>query len=1484
MENKERVLHLDICDYNRNVVCHLYDNSSNVSGQAVDIFVSIERNGWKELSFTLPSMCMTESGNEQNYRLDYLKADYLVRLIDDTETDWFIISEPKISHNNFAKNCTVTAGHIAQLLKLKNLGLEFSDDQGNNVGTAAELANTILEGTGWTTGYIYPFAEKDGSTKYRSLKASAKTGAFKLIASVCDLFDAKPLYHGDSRTVDIVPLNPFSEPDPGQPPSIPDGSEVVELHYGKNVSNVTRTLNTENIVTKLYAYGAYGDKTNGYCGIDECLHAEYFYTLSDACNADQTYYFSYTNDSGNEVKHHFTPNYDISAGSVLIYSLLDPSSSMYIWDTQNNRAYVVKSGAEGEQLPVSESETKMVQNWFQFIMDYNYYYNAGLLTDEMLQIIADYQRTAPPIFQNINEAAQNMADAQTILSETIGVIDFCKLDIAGINASSEDDYVSLVLNKANFPDGVIYRTDYTQNKDNYFEWNYTESLNTDGDPINPAASVLYIIHNTNPVTWNKIYLKNIDNKDDPSIITLWTTNDKINIDVNSDQFFLFSYNGINGRLGALESNDEAALMALEESLRVVTVDHPVIFTKDNPSLMPIEHMNGYGWAWRYYAGPLTFRTTESEMYFAYTDEGDTHWNFVYFTDSDPGGAEENAYWYDWRNAVLYRRKNAAWHLLDTAVEKKVAATFSTVYTLCKARDRYYQGLHENYTYTVPNEETLPVGNYYFKNEYDSYWAFTTTNALNAGDTIVYNYDDAWITQTKDGVENTLKPKGYRFDNVGYHVSNILNGRMFESGGIDPSDGSLLDDNNKCRTQSLISVVPSTKYDISGTSIGVSVNFYDDNKNWLSSVESSSSFTTAAGCSFIRLSVNTAIDDFSDRANMVISANNASNMIIIEDLNYTYLPTTTGDSEIIGLVQCVEKFTEYANHTYDVLYGKLKEAQDIITSKEKNMTATIGDLYREGWWQDLNYVDGDEDKLYADAMDNLIQIAKPEATYSINYLDLFTSNNENDDYGAAEETIKTKWPDLSINSAAHLIDPEIDVNTWAFIDKIQKCYDKPWQTKIAINTNLSTIAQHSFTDVMSNIANVSSEIKGKASYYDKTLDIVATTSALSNVQVGLNKSERDLLSTITKVEQVNGTLVTQTSTFKHTIDEVSSEIMKVSEAEGALTKQMSSFEQTLDEVSSEIVKVSEAEGALTKQMSLFKQTLSGFETQVEDISSKSILNQTADTIRAVVRGDASEGGNQGLNEFNTSSVTINNDGVAISTGGNVSIGAGGFFTVESGNFDLDKNGNLFAAGATINGNLSSGGYPVLTKDYDIYIGSEQPAASVSHIGMLWIKPGVSSGGGGSSEEPSTPMNEKVTFTQSPTFGDRYLFTSAGSTSDGPQTAMLYGNKISSANSGSYTYAVSLPVIIEGRSDGAKTGGTITLSINGGAIKFIWKELEYGAYPSDRYETLKKTISSDIWLGSSSSITATLSVKQHDSGYKTGAWATNPTSPIEITCTA
>ena len=129
----------------------------------------------------------------------------------------------------------------------------FTFDDENGIGTAQDLLTLALKNTGWQLGFCETFYEKDGVTeKIRSLKTETKRGAYLLISDICKLFSAYPVYHGDSRTVDVISLNRHEN--------------LLELNFGKNLTAIDRKEDADNIVTRLYVEGEYAD--SGYVGID----------------------------------------------------------------------------------------------------------------------------------------------------------------------------------------------------------------------------------------------------------------------------------------------------------------------------------------------------------------------------------------------------------------------------------------------------------------------------------------------------------------------------------------------------------------------------------------------------------------------------------------------------------------------------------------------------------------------------------------------------------------------------------------------------------------------------------------------------------------------------------------------------------------------------------------------------------------------------------------------------------------------------------------------------------------------------------------------------------------------------------------------------------------------------------------------------------------------------------------------------------------
>lgn len=188
----------------------------------------------------------------RNFRWNYIRSGHLICLTRDGKDDWFLLSAPKRSHKGLSVTVTITCQHVCAQLNKKNLYLTFDDE--NGIGTAEYLLRQVLENTGWQLGYCEIFYEQDGKTeKVRSLSSDGKRGAYLLISDICALFDARPVFDGDSRTVSIYSLNRHED--------------LLELNFGKNLNGVDRKEDAENIVTRLYVEGDYGD--DGYVGIED---------------------------------------------------------------------------------------------------------------------------------------------------------------------------------------------------------------------------------------------------------------------------------------------------------------------------------------------------------------------------------------------------------------------------------------------------------------------------------------------------------------------------------------------------------------------------------------------------------------------------------------------------------------------------------------------------------------------------------------------------------------------------------------------------------------------------------------------------------------------------------------------------------------------------------------------------------------------------------------------------------------------------------------------------------------------------------------------------------------------------------------------------------------------------------------------------------------------------------------------------------------
>lgn len=109
-----------------------------------------------------------------------------------------------------------------------------------------------------------------------------------MVSGICALFNARPIYHGATKTIDIV--------------SIYNSTGWMEIMFGRNANKIHRVSNSNSIVTRLYVEGEYGD--HGYVGIDKenptglpfILNFDYYKQLGVFTDEHQRYVDDYVTD------------------------------------------------------------------------------------------------------------------------------------------------------------------------------------------------------------------------------------------------------------------------------------------------------------------------------------------------------------------------------------------------------------------------------------------------------------------------------------------------------------------------------------------------------------------------------------------------------------------------------------------------------------------------------------------------------------------------------------------------------------------------------------------------------------------------------------------------------------------------------------------------------------------------------------------------------------------------------------------------------------------------------------------------------------------------------------------------------------------------------------------------------------------------------------------------------------------------------------
>lgn len=146
----------------------------------------------------------------------------------------------------------------------------------------------------------------------------------------------------------------------------------------------------------------------------------------------------------------------------------------------------------------------------------------------------------------------------------------------------------------------------------------------------------------------------------------------------------------------------------------------------------------------------------------------------------------------------------------------------------------------------------------------------------------------------------------------------------------------------------------------------------------------------------------------------------------------------GGSESAGLDQMTLDACVLAMEIW-ALNGEIEDLSAQQLDMEAEFVIAMGDMLRDGYWSNTNYVLGQEQALYEDALEVSREMSRPEISYTIGLLDLSqTSGHECDEF--------------RVNQQVRIYDSQMGLNDYAYITKLVRNIGEAHKNTIEVTTS------------------------------------------------------------------------------------------------------------------------------------------------------------------------------------------------------------------------------------------------------------------------------------------------------------------------------------------------------------------------------------------------------------------------------------------------
>ena len=161
---------------------------------------------------------------------------------------------------------------------------------------------------------------------------------------------------------------------------------------------------------------------------------------------------------------------------------------------------------------------------------------------------------------------------------------------------------------------------------------------------------------------------------------------------------------------------------------------------------------------------------------------------------------------------------------------------------------------------------------------------------------------------------------------------------------------------------------------------------------------------------------------------------------------------------------------------------LTSAQIRQNNAEFEFSSVMGDMLKDGYWSNTNYIVGQEAFLYADALDVSAEISKPKVTYTISLSALSKEMGYTDEH-------------MELNSAVRLYDVELEINDIVFVKRITRYLDDPTKSTVEISNEDIILQGQTLDSILSRITQIADLIDQKGNLLNRVSDTISSDGSV-----------------------------------------------------------------------------------------------------------------------------------------------------------------------------------------------------------------------------------------------------------------------------------------------------------------------------------------------------------------------------------------------------